>query len=305
MGSIPPLQGERIELTLSDELYPDCLRGARNPPERIFIIGSLSAVREGLAVIGARKATAYGIEAAKRFARIAAEHGIPIISGGARGCDSASHRAAIECAAITVSVLGGGLDRIYPRENRNLFQSIIDGGGALISEHPWNEEPRPYYFRARNRIIAGMARATLIVEAGIPSGTFSTADEALERGKSVLAVPGSITSRYSMGANTLIYQGATPIVDDDVFLHEMRTLFGIVDMAQAKAEHTLGALEEGTGVLLDSLRADAMTLEEMMPLAQRCAGDEVPTAWLLSRIATLQSLGFVQQSPDGRYISVR
>lgn len=108
-------------------------------------------------------------------------------------------------------VLGGGCDCIYPESNRDLFQEVVDKGGAVISEHQWQFPPMPYTFRARNRIIAGLSRATLIVEAGLPSGTFSTADDALSSNREVLVVPGAITSPTSRGANRLLYQGATPI----------------------------------------------------------------------------------------------
>lgn len=125
-----------------------------------------------------------------------------------------------------MAFLGGGCDRIYPAENAALFQSIIDGGGAVVSERDWTFPPVPYAFRARNRLIASLSAATLIVEAGLPSGTFSTADEALAAGSEVLAVPGSITSASSRGANRLILQGAVPIIDDDTFLDALFSIYG-------------------------------------------------------------------------------
>ena len=138
-------------------------------------------------------------------------------------------------------VLGGGCDCIYPESNRDLFQEIIDKGGAVISEHQWQFPPMPYTFRARNRIIAGLSRATLIVEAGLPSGTFSTADDALSSNREVLVVPGAITSPTSRGANRLLYQGATPIVDQETFEDVIFNLYGclkVQDMRKKEVGET-------------------------------------------------------------------
>ena len=219
------LKGPRYILGVGEDGYPDALRHVYEPPERLFVIGDPAALQEGLAVVGARKATPYGLGCAERFAGIAARRGIAIISGGARGCDSKAHEAALIAGAPTVVFMGGGCDWIYPRENAGLFQRIIDAGGALASEHPWNQEPRAFMFRARNRLIAGLAKATLIVEAGLPSGTFSTADYALDCNREVLAIPGAITSKNSMGANRLIYQGAIPIIDDASFTANLESIY--------------------------------------------------------------------------------
>mgnify|MGYP003376058332 CR=1 FL=1 len=186
------LQGPRSELAFGVQGYPDAFCTLAQPPSCLYVVGEIDALREGLAVVGARNATPYGRFAAKLFSTAAARRGIPIISGGARGCDAAAHRAAIEAGGVTVAFLGGGCDELYPKENAGLFQDIVNAGGAGVSEQPWGMPPRPYMFRMRNRLIAGLARATLIVEAGLPSGTFSTADEALAANREVLVVPGSI-----------------------------------------------------------------------------------------------------------------
>ncbi len=303
MSALSPLEGPRFEIDITDERYPRSFGEVRNPPERLYVMGSLEAIQEGLAIIGARKATPYGLDATARFARMAAEAGIPIISGGARGCDSASHRAALEVGGITIAVLGGGIDELYPKENRQLFQQIIDGGGAVISEHAWDVAPRPYYFRARNRIIAGASKATLIIEAGMPSGTFSTADEALGSGKAVLAVPGSINSRASLGANMLIYQGATPVVDEGTFEDQLRALFDIDRAVAQKRITEVERIGPGTETLMNALRSEALTLDELLPIAKRCSGDETPLNWLLKTISKLQQKGLVARGADGRYLS--
>ena len=236
-----PLEGVRFILPYGGEDYPEQLMNIPDPPKKLYGIGNPQVLTCGLSVIGARKATPYGRDVAFKFAKIASEHGVTIISGGALGCDSAAHRGCLEGRSPTVVVLGGGCDCIYPESNRDLFQEVVDKGGAVISEHQWQFPPMPYTFRARNRIIAGLSRATLIVEAGLPSGTFSTADDALSSNREVLVVPGAITSPTSRGANRLLYQGATPIVDEETFEDVIFNLYGclkVQDMRKKEVGET-------------------------------------------------------------------
>ena len=228
------LEGERFELALEDSLFPKALKSIPHPPARLYGVGRPGALAEGLAVVGARRATPYGRGCAKRFAAAAAERGVAIISGGARGCDAVAHEAALAAGAPTVAFLGGGCNQLYPAENAGLFQRIVAAGGAVVSEHEWDFPPQPHTFRARNRLIAGLSRATLIVEAGLPSGTFSTADEALLAGREVWVVPGAITSAASKGANRLLYQGALPIVDDEAFADALFSTFGCPEGAAGR-----------------------------------------------------------------------
>ena len=158
------LEGERFELALEDSLFPKALKSIPHPPARLYGVGRPGALAEGLAVVGARRATPYGRGCAKRFAAAAAERGVAIISGGARGCDAVAHEAALAAGAPTVAFLGGGCNQLYPAENAGLFQRIVAAGGAVVSEHEWDFPPQPHTFRARNRLIAGLSRVTLIVE---------------------------------------------------------------------------------------------------------------------------------------------
>ena len=219
------IDGPRFEIARGTKDYPDVFEAVPEPPERLYVIGDPSALKEGLAVVGARKATPYGLNATKMLAGRAAELGVVVISGGARGCDAAAHEAALAAGGQTVAFLGGGCDEPYPKSNVDLFRRIVKGGGAVASEFPWHYPPKPFMFRKRNRLIAGLARATLIVEAGLPSGTFSTADEALAANKDVLAVPGSIFSATSAGSNMLLAQGAMPVVSKEVFDSAIMSLF--------------------------------------------------------------------------------
>ncbi len=300
----PLLKGERFEIDIDDENFPKALKLIPRPPKKIYGIGDVCALQEGLAIVGARKATPYGKECAKRFGCIAARKGIVIISGGARGCDSVAHRAALSVGMPTVAVFGGGCDFVYPSENYDLFQQIIDCGGAVISENEWSYPAMPYAFRERNRLIAGLARATLIVEAGMPSGTFSTADEALAASKEVLAVPGAITSKTSRGANRLIYQGATPIVDGESFEDVLFSIYGCLKNTTNSliSGSSSAAIDDNFRHVFDAIAARPTSIDEMCNLVKRVpTGYETVLSWLLVELDKLESGGLIVRLPDGRY----
>lgn len=203
---------DRFVLRLGDPLYPAQLAEAPDPPMVLYGIGDPRALVPGLAVVGARRATPYGLRCTRLFAGWAAAHGVTVVSGAAIGCDREAHTAALEASGPTVSVLGSGPDVDYPSRSSVVLREIRSRY-AVVSECPFGQEPRRFAFVRRNRIIAGLARAVLVIEAGLPSGTFSTADAALDAGRDVLAVPGSILSPESRGSNRLIRQGATSITD--------------------------------------------------------------------------------------------
>ena len=302
MGKV--LRGERHELRRGQAGYPASLDSAERPPEVLYVLGDPAALQPGLAVVGARRATPYGIGCARRFAGAAAERGIAIISGGARGCDATAHEAALAAGAPTVAFLGGGIDEPYPRQNLGLFQRIVDGGGALASENPWDYAPLPYTFRERNRLIAGLAQATLIVEAGLPSGTFSTADAALAAGRDVLVVPGAITSPSSRGANRLVYQGATPIVDDEAFADALLSCFGCLRQEGGPSRGACDGAPEGegaAGALLVALRAEPMGMEALRDVALSHRPGTDALTWLMVWLAEAERDGLIARYPDGRY----
>ncbi|MDP1809260.1 MAG: DNA-processing protein DprA [Actinomycetota bacterium] len=199
-------QLETTFLTPADPAYPAALRAIYDPPAAVFIKGALDCSGPVVAIVGARRCTAYGKAVAEEMAMDLAKAGITVVSGMARGIDSAAHIGALR-AGRTIAVLGSGLDILYPPENRVLAARIIESG-ALISEFPPGTPPRPLNFPARNRIISGLAAAVVVVEASKRSGALITADFALEQGKEVLVVPGSVRSPVSAGCHELLKQGA-------------------------------------------------------------------------------------------------
>lgn len=296
------LQGSRFTLTPEDTLYPRCLLDLKRPPKTLYGIGDPLALTPGLSIIGARKATSYGLQCAQHFSELAAHYGITITSGGARGCDSAAHKGALSALGTTVVVLGGGCDELYPSEHRTLFQSVIEQGGAVISEQDWNQEPRPYMFRERNRIIAALARALLVVEAGLPSGTFTTADEALAIGREVFAIPGAITTLSARGSNRLIRQGAAAIVDDESFIDEISRLFDLTNppadsLANTKTCHP----PEASDPIVAAIAVQPLTLDQLFPIATEHCGTQNPTTWLFEHLTQAELSGLITRLPDGRF----
>ena len=284
-------RGTRFCIPHDDALFPKQLHTIPRCPDKLYVIGDPEALWQGVSIIGARKATPYGRGCARRFASIAAELGVCVVSGGALGCDSEAHRGALDAGGTTVAVLGGGCDCPYPARNRGLFQSIVDYGGAIVSEQDWNAPPLPWMFRERNRIIAGISLATLVVEAGLPSGTFSTADEALAAGRDVFAIPGSITSPTSAGSNRLIAQGATPIIDDESFESALSSLYGVL-----RHPDSTNMAQFPNDPLAAALMASPMRTDEMIAAG---FADSFPSLQIL--LAQYEQQGIICRYPDGRY----
>ena len=208
-------------LTLDDEKYPKNLRNISDPPKLLYLMGELLPSDEkSIAIVGTRKASHYGKEIARRFANKLAHLGITIVSGMARGIDTAAHEGALEANGRTIAVLGTGLNNIYPQENKDLMYRIISSGAA-ISELKPDEKPAIWTFPRRNRIISGLSFGTIMVEGGYKSGAMITAKQALDQGREVFAVPGNIDSDLSRGPHWLIKQGAKLIENVDDILEEL------------------------------------------------------------------------------------
>lgn len=265
--------------------YPFELEDLPDPPARLYGYGDPALLGGGLAVIGSRRATPYGLACARRFAGWAAAHGVPVVSGAAVGCDLESHRAALDAEGPTVAVLPCGADTDYPRRAAPTLR-LIREVGVVVSEAPWGSEPKRWSFVRRNRLIAALSVAVLVVEAGLPSGTFSTADHALGLDRDVYAVPGSIFAPECRGANRLIRQGALPITD-------------IAELAQALGREGQGPLPPArVSSLLSALIASPMR------------PDDVARALDLDIVETIRALGALESErrvcryPDGRYAAL-
>ncbi|MDD5556491.1 MAG: DNA-processing protein DprA [bacterium] len=211
-------------ISIPDEAYPEPLRQIHDPPPVLYVLGKLSPAAARIAVVGARRATPYGAACAERLARHLAAVGLTVVSGLARGIDTAAHRGALKGGGRTIAVLGGGLGRLYPPENRSLAAEIA-ASGAVVSEFPMETPPHGRNFPLRNRVISGLSLGVLVVEAARRSGALITAAQALEQGRSVFAVPGRIDSPLSRGTHALIRDGARLVESVEDILEEFPYLF--------------------------------------------------------------------------------
>jgi DNA processing protein len=262
-------------LPRSDATFPAMLRAIHDPPHGLFLRGSAGVDelrRPGVAIVGARACSAYGRHVARLLGRELAAAGLVVVSGMARGVDGEAHRGALEAGGVTVAVLGCGIDRDYPAAHAELARRIAERG-LIVSEYPPGVEPAPWRFPARNRIVAGLALATVVVEARERSGALITADFALEEGRDVFAVPGEIVSALSRGSNALLRLGAAPLVEPADVLHALGIEPAVVappalgpDAAavlEALAEGPAGAdeLTRSTGLTAASVAAALTELE--------------------------------------------
>ena len=251
----------------SQSAFPPLLRAIHDPPPGLFLRGGADAallVRPGVAIVGARACSAYGRQVARSLGRELAAAGLVVVSGLARGIDSEAHRGALESGGATVAVLGCGIDRDYPAANRELARQIASTG-LVVSEYAPGVEPAPWRFPARNRIVAGLCAATVVVEARERSGALITADFALEEGREVFAVPGEITSALSAGANALLRLGAVPLTRAEDVLES----YGIeaADRVEAdvgpEAATVLARVQEGAAGADELARATGLGAGEL------------------------------------------
>ena len=237
--------------------FPRLLAAIHDPPPALYLRGSTTPDlldRPAIAVVGARACSSYGRSVARSLARDLAAAGLVVVSGMARGIDGEAHRGALEGRGATIAVLGCGVDRAYPAAHAELARRIAEAG-LLVSEYESGVEPAPWRFPARNRIIAGLCQATLVIEARERSGALITADFALEEGREVLAVPGEITSSLSAGTNALLRLGATPVT----CCEDVLEVYGIEPAPAAKA--AIGPTAEA---ILERLGGGALTGDEVV-----------------------------------------
>lgn len=270
---------------------PELLRQIHDPPRTLYLRGSASAdvlEQAAVAVVGARACSPYGSQVARMLGRELATAGLVVVSGLARGVDGEAHRGALEAGGITVAVLGCGIDRNYPAAHAELARRICERG-LVVSEYEPGVEPAPWRFPARNRIIAGLAAATVIVEARERSGALITADFALEDGREVFAVPGEITSCLAAGTNRLLVQGATPLTSADDVLEVFE-----LAASQRRAAPPLGA---NAASVVERLTEGAASADELARATGLASGP------LAAALTELELAGLATEA-DGRYRGV-
>ncbi len=294
---------EGVEIiSVADTQYPPNLLELSDPPLVLFVRGEL-ATDFCFGIVGTRKCTSYGRRAAKTIARKLSERGASIISGLARGIDTAAHCGAIEAAQSMgvypgVAVLGSGLSHIYPAENRGLARALLENGGAIISEFGLEQTPRKDLFPRRNRIISGLARGVLVVEAAKKSGSLITARLALEQGRDVFALPGPIDSEVSAGSNNLLKSGAQLLDSIDELLEQYPELVlkEEEDGNASDETETPSALSAPARRVMEGLKScSRANIDEISQLA------DINTRELLPLLTRLELEGKLELGPDQRY----
>lgn len=282
----------RHVLTVGDADYPALLLQTADPPLLLYAQGHLSLLKNpALAVVGSRNPSAQGIDNARAFALHLSRAGVTIVSGLALGIDGAAHEGGLGGRGRTIAVVGTGLDRIYPARHRALTHRIA-AEGLLLSEFDLGMPPLRENFPQRNRVIAGLARGTLVVEAALPSGSLITARQALEAGRDVFAIPGSIHSPQSRGCHALIKQGAKLVDTADDVLGELNWAPAA---APAPEGATGAAAPPGSDALLDALGHDPTTLDALLARTGASAAE------LNVRLLELELEGRVARLPGGLY----
>lgn len=282
-----------------DEDFPGPLREIPSAPMLLFAVGDLGLLRlPAVAIVGSRDHSAYGAEACRLVAGGAAHAGLVVVSGMARGIDALAHTAALDAGGATIGVLGNGFGVIYPAANRMLYERM-QSEGLLLTEHPPGERPHAGTFPRRNRLISGLARATVVVEAALTSGAVITADAALAQGREVMALPGPITSRTSMGTNLLLRDGATPLLS-------LEDLFACYPGKGGQAREGSPVPGPPPEPALPILAPEDARVHAALTEAPRLADDlaeslAIPMPDLLARLAMLELEGHAVARPGGRY----
>ena len=287
---------------LESPKYPERLKQLDDKPTGFFKLGKAPLDRPSVAIVGSRRCSAYGLSAARRFAMCLARAGITIISGLARGIDTAAHEAALEVKGTTVAVLGCGIDVVYPPENAGLYKRIVEGGGALISEFPMSSHADRQNFPIRNRIISGLSSAVVVIESDLRGGSMITARVAGEQGRDVFAVPGRIDSPYSRGCHALIRDGvrlaSSPedIIDDLAFSGQLELFPSNGDNAGGKTADTSNLSADEIRVLQSFSDGDELSMDDILYKTS------LPVFSCMSALTILEIKKFLKKTPSGLWI---
>ena len=306
-------------LAFSDTSYPLALKSIHDPPAVLYVKGDLHCVAmsfqqlKSVAIVGTRQADGYGLKQARLLASDLSRRGIAIVSGLARGIDSAAHEGCLHSAsgsvdsgAATIAVLGASLDHIYPRENKGLARAILEQAGALVSEYCIGTAPRAKNFPARNRIIVGLSRACVVIQGGKKSGAMISADYAMEEGRSVFALPGNVDTDISEGPLMLLKQGANVLADYRDILEEFDWHSKTTTESTGKPSAQVGLFPKSAP--LPTLSAEEQALLQHLSrqtgstIDRLCKESTLSSATVLALLNKLSLLNLVERQANGRYV---
>jgi DNA processing protein len=290
------LQRREVEVfTWEDEAYPSHLREIDQPPPVLYVRGTFTPEDEwSVAIVGTRRMTTYGRQVAEELGLFLAQHGLTVVSGLARGVDRIAHEAAVKGNGRTIAVLGSGVDRIYPPEHQKLAEQIM-AQGAVISDYPLGTEPDGVNFPPRNRIISGLSRAVVVVEASEESGALITAKFAAEQGREVFAVPGSIYGPQSKGTNRLIRDGAHPLIRFEDILDEL----DLEKVQEYRSARSFLPSDPVEARLLQVLAGEPQHVDEI------CAQSGLPIEQVSATLTVMELKGMVRQVGGMNFSIVR
>lgn len=293
-------------LTWDEPEYPSRLREIYDPPPLLYVIGNVELLnRHTISIVGARRPTPYGNQMAERLARDLADRGLVIASGLARGIDASAHKGALGSGAgATIGVLGSGIDVVYPKENKKIFQQI-EQRGAIISEFPMGTFPAPQNFPIRNRIIAGMALGVVVVEGAQYSGSLITARLAMEFGREVFGVPGNATQPSSFGPNQLIKQGAKLVTGWEDVVEELPTPVRaeLMPVETASPEERAALVEEGLSPAERPVFG-LLSMDEARHVDELVERSGLSSSEVLAALFDLELKGVVRQLPGKQFLKV-
>lgn len=281
-------------ITFFDDQYPQLLKEIPQPPAQLFVRGTLKPHQFPLGVVGTRKISPYGTQIMEKIVRPLATAGVTIISGLALGVDGRGHEIALEENSYTIAVLGCGIDdqSIYPSPHRFLAKKIIESGGAMISEFPPGTLPLPHHFPMRNRIISGLSKGTLVIEAAEKSGSLITARAALDQNRNVYAIPGSILNQASGGTNALIKIGAKCVTELNDILEDFELIQTALPTLSATTDDPTELL------LLSLLGTEPLHIDDILTTIQ------IPAPTAMSHLTILETMGMVKQVGFMKYVKM-
>lgn len=297
------------KLKPDDLEFPQSLKNIKNPPQELYVKGNVDCVNMPcVTVVGSRNMSEYGKKMTKQIVEELTKAGVCIVSGLAVGIDTVAHETCLENGGKTIAVLGSGLNKVYPVENTNLFNRIINSGGCVMSEQLPDEEAKKIYFPARNRIVSGLSLATLVIEAAYRSGTSITAKFAFEQGKRVFCIPNSVGSKNSYGTISLIKRGATMITNGKEILYSL----GIIDKPEdydefieqqkinkqkALEDEQLQDLDEEAKKIYQYIKQNSVANTEVM-----CTELNMNIQDINTYATILELKGLISSIPGGKYV---
>lgn len=284
------------ELSIKNDNYPKLLKNIKNPPQKLYVMGNINLLNsKSMAVVGSRKSTIRGEKIAKLFSKDIVNQGINTISGMALGIDTVVHQSTLEFGGKTIAILGSGFNKIFPKENKQLFYNILDSGGAIVTEYSPNTEKCPENFRQRNRIISGMSIGVLVIEAAYRSGTSITVKYAKEQGKKIFCIPHEIDSKNGIGTNKFIREGAILVNNIEEIMKEYGVSKIKKEKKVIKEEKTI-EIEKEYIKIHNAIKNSPVTLEEIIKAVKE------DISQINVKLVMMELKGYIKKLPGNYYI---